>query len=164
MYVMKISGYALSERTVTGPLIDDFAWSMSQVGLHSYVSGGFFNPLRFIQLLQNFAGDFYQVPRTPMRDGRRQHSSCSQKSFLFVSGGAGGSNTCLTSVERYEARTNSWTNMPPLSVGRMCHAMCAIGDSIMVFCGIQGDTSEISSIERLECAGKEARWQTIQLS
>ena len=59
MYVMKISGYALSERTVTGPLIDDFAWSMSQVGLHSYVSGGFFNPLRFIQLLQNFAGDFY---------------------------------------------------------------------------------------------------------
>ena len=120
-----------------------------------------------------------------MRDARRLHSSCGQNSsddsfillkrdsaqlsnqqlnILFISGGAGGHNTCLNSVERYEIRTNSWTSMPPLSVGRMNHAMCAIGDSIIVFCGTQDDGSETSSIEMLKCTRIQARWQMIQIS
>ena len=97
---------------VEGPVIKDAAWKVSQAGTSLFVSGGFRDPFRFVELRKNFAGNFDQRRLTPMEEGRWFHAQTTiDKNTIVVSGGAGSSGTA---VEQYNRQTDSWTYLPDL--------------------------------------------------
>jgi len=71
-----------------------------------------------------------------MNRGRRNHA-CVKATLnghpgLIVSGGSGGGNSSLSSVEFYDAKTGTWLNMPRLRKGRSGHVMTITRGKLMV--------------------------------
>jgi len=71
-----------------------------------------------------------------MNRGRRNHA-CVKATLnghpgLVVSGGSGGGNSSLSSVEFYDAKTGTWLNLPRLRKGRSGHVMTITKGKLMV--------------------------------
>jgi N-acetylneuraminic acid mutarotase len=54
---------------------------------------------------------------------------------VYVSGGLSGSDIFLSSLDRYDPGTDTWTALAPMSTARCGHGACIAGDLMLVFGG-----------------------------
>ena len=73
-------------------------------------------------------------------------------------GGAHDSQHRLSSVELYDASTNAWEAVAPMSTARVCPAAAAIDGKLYVMGGYNGQ-NQLSSVERYDPATDE--WAAI---
>ena len=98
--------------------------------------------------------------------------------YLFTIGGrprVAKNAEVLSSVEKYNIETDTWSIAPPLIEGRKLASSCILNGHIYVYGGERADASFLSSVEVInaQAAIREdfdeefllnARWETIELS
>src|SRR5271165_6814585 len=85
----------------------------------------------------------------PMQSERNSHSAAVHGDFIYAIGGDNG-KTRLTSVERYNIKSNQWESFASLKSARCDHSSVTCGDSIFCIGGTLSNDSATNTVEKYD--------------
>lgn len=82
--------------------------------------------------------------------------------FYAIGGFGGGSNSCLSHVERFSLEKNKWEDLPELNTARRALTAVSMPDGIYVLGGFNGE-KYLSSVEKLDMGSQiGSKWAFVE--
>jgi hypothetical protein len=135
-----------------------FQFGAALLGRHIYVVGGNdgVDAMRSVERYDPTARTWTTTGDLPPMNVKRKGcvAAAGPDGRLYVFGGHDG-RAVLSSCERYDPRTRTWTMLPPMQKRRFGSAVAVVGNRIVVVGGFDG-TSALDSVEQYTCAKPKA--------
>ena len=93
-----------------------------------------------------------------MVNRRSSCGACASGSSIIVSGGNDGS-LCMSSVERFDLRTNLWETLTSMNSRRSTHELVALSAKTLYAIGGNDSSSSLNTVEVYDVA--ENKWSTV---
>jgi N-acetylneuraminic acid mutarotase len=94
-----------------------------------------------------------------MNEVRSSHAVCALDGHIYAVGGCDYDVYALSSVERYDPATNSWTLVSPMQSARVSHSVCVLDGCMFAAGGVDVDQNDLSSMEKYD--PQTDSWSTV---